>query len=187
VAPIDQLSDESLLAATPDDRDAFALFYRRHAALLLGFLVRRLRDGELAADVCAEVFAVALENAHRYDPERGPALGWLYGIARHKLLHAQQRGVAENEARRRLAIPPLQLTDEALERIEALADIDAVSVGAALAGLPEEQRAAVHARYVEEQTYERIAAEAGATQTAIRQRVSRGLAGLRTKLGGGDG
>ena len=35
-------SDEELLAATPGDRDAFALFYRRHAAPLLGFLVRRL-------------------------------------------------------------------------------------------------------------------------------------------------
>jgi RNA polymerase sigma factor (sigma-70 family) len=176
-------SDEQLLAATPVDREAFALFYRRHAAPLLGFLVRRLRDGELAADVCAEVFAVALESAHRFDPERGAALGWLYGIARHKLAHAQQRGIAEDQARRRLAIPPLLLTDEAIERIEALADVDVVSIGEAFATLPSDQQTALHARLIEEEPYDRIAASAGSTEAAIRQRVSRGISGLRSKLG----
>ena len=141
-------------------------------------------DGELAADVCAEVFAVALEGAHRFDPERGPALGWLYGIARHKLAHAQQRGVAEDRARRRLAIAPLQLTDEAIERIEALATVDVVSIGEAFASLPDEQRSAIHARFVQERSYDQIAADTGATEPAIRQRVSRGLAHLRIRLGG---
>jgi RNA polymerase sigma factor (sigma-70 family) len=176
-------SDEQLLAATPVDRDAFALFYRRHSAPLLGFLVRRLRDGELAADVCAEVFAVALESAQRFDPERGPALGWLYGIARHKLAHAQQRGFAEDQARRRLAIPPLQLTEEAIERVEALADVDVVSIGEAFAALPSAQQTALHARVIEEEPYDRIAASAGSTEAAIRQRVSRGISGLRSRLG----
>src|SRR5690242_9986425 len=92
------MDDEELLAA--GDADAFALFYRRHAAALLAFLVRRAGGQvELAADVCAETFAAALIGVDRFDPALGPASGWLYGIARHKLADAQRRGVAEARAR----------------------------------------------------------------------------------------
>ena len=50
-------TDKDLLVAARGDADAFTRFYRLHAAAVLGFLTRRLRDPELAADVCAETFA----------------------------------------------------------------------------------------------------------------------------------
>lgn len=57
--------------------------YRVHSAPLLGFLARRLRDPELAADVCAETFAAVLVDVDRFDPGAGTPTAWLYGIARH--------------------------------------------------------------------------------------------------------
>ena len=75
-------ADEDILAALAERPDDFALFYRRHVRGLLGYLLRRTGDAELAADLCAETFAAALSGARRFDPERGPAVGWLYGIAR---------------------------------------------------------------------------------------------------------
>jgi len=81
-------ADEEILAALaarPDD------FYRRHVRGLLGYLLRRTGDAELAADLCAETFAAALSGARRFDPGRGPAVGWLYGIARRLLGRAQRR------------------------------------------------------------------------------------------------
>src|SRR5690242_8124671 len=112
------MTDEELLS-----HGDFAAFYARHAPDLLVFLVRRL-DGqtELAADLCAETFAAALIDRRRFDAARGPAVVCLYGIARHKLGDARRRGVAEARARERLGIPRLQLTDEAIERIDALVD-----------------------------------------------------------------
>jgi RNA polymerase sigma factor (sigma-70 family) len=171
-------TDEELLVAARQDPDAFARFYRLHAAALLGFLVRRLRDPELAADVCAETFAALLVDVDRYDPRAGTATAWLYGIARHKLADAQRRGVAEHRARRRLAIPRLELTDEAIERIEALAE---VATGA-LAGLPESQQDAIRARVLLEQSYTEIAEAQHTTEANVRQRVTRGLARLRRRL-----
>ena len=50
--------------------------------------------------------------------------------------------------------------------------------------LPADQRSAVHARLVEDQAYGEIAVAAGVSEAAIRQRVSRGLATLRERLGG---
>jgi len=40
---------------------------------MLAFFVRRTRDGELAADLTAEVFARALEAGARFRPGGAPA------------------------------------------------------------------------------------------------------------------
>src|SRR3954469_14935664 len=105
----DPRSDEALLAAARSEPEAFAVFYRRHVRALIGYFLRRTRDAELPADLTAETFAAALDGCHRFQPERGPAVGWLYGIARRQLAHAQRRGAVEDRARRRLGIAALEL------------------------------------------------------------------------------
>jgi len=177
-----QPDDEAILAALDTAPEAYAVFYRRHVAGLLGYFLRRTRDPELAADLCAETFAAALDGAHRFDPARGPAVGWLYGIARRLLSHAQRRGAVEHRARRRLGMAPLDLTDAAIERIEALAGSER-ALAEALAQLPADQREAVQARIVDERDYEEIARAAHTSRSVIRKRVSRGLAGMRARLG----
>ena len=176
----DPRTDEALLAG--GEPEAFALFYRRHVRALLGYFVRRTRDAELAADLTAETFAAALDGRRRFDPDRGPAVGWLYGIARRRLLYSQRRGAVEDRARRRLGMAPLTLTDEAVERIEALA-ADEVAI-AALDALPADQREAVRARILDERDYADIALAAHTSESVVRKRVSRGLAGLRSRLEG---
>ena len=174
------MEDEAILAGLDSEPEAFAVFYHRHVAGLLGYFLRRTHDPELAADLCAETFAAALDGAHRFDPARGPAVAWLYGIARRLLAHAARRGAVEDRARRRLGMAPLDLTDAALERIEALAGAEVAL--AALAELPEDQRNAVQARVVDERAYAEIALAARTSESVIRKRVSRGLAGIRTRL-----
>jgi DNA-directed RNA polymerase specialized sigma24 family protein len=43
--------------------------------------MRRTRDAELAADLTAETFAAALAARARFDPGRGSASAWLFGLA----------------------------------------------------------------------------------------------------------
>ena len=78
-------TDEELLVATPSEPEAFGVFYRRHAHAVAGYFLRRTRSPEIAADLTAETFAAALKGARRFDPSRGPAARWLYGIARREL------------------------------------------------------------------------------------------------------
>ena len=59
-APMEDWPDEQLLAATPTTPAAFAIFYRRHEAAVLGYFMRRSGNAELAADLAAETFAAAL-------------------------------------------------------------------------------------------------------------------------------
>ncbi|HET9739672.1 MAG TPA: RNA polymerase sigma factor [Solirubrobacteraceae bacterium] len=176
---IDARTDEELLAAVDGEPEAFGVFYGRHVRPLLGYLVRRAGDAELAADLCAETFAAALDGLHRFDPKRGPAVAWLYGIARRSLSHAARRGVVEDRARRRLGMAPLELTDAALERIEAEASEVAT---AALDALPADQRDAVRARILDQRDYADIARTTRTSEAVVRKRVSRGLAGLRVRM-----
>lgn len=164
--------------------DAFVAFYRLNLGPVVAFLLRRTGDREVTADLTAEVFAAALIAAPGYDPGAGPALAWLYGIASHKLADSRRRGRVQDEARRRLALDPLVLDDAALERVEEMASAQAgrEELAGAMAALPSEQREAVLARVVGERSYQEIVAEMECSEMVVRQRVSRGLRALRSRL-----
>jgi RNA polymerase sigma factor (sigma-70 family) len=174
-------SDDALLVAAAADSAAFGVFYRRYEGPILAFFVRRTRDGELAADLTAEVFARALEACGRFRPGGAPASAWLFGIAHHTLAKSRRRGVVQDRARSRLGMTPLSLDDEDLARIEHLADSDD-AILVLLQQLPADQRDAVRARILEEQSYQEIASKMACSPDVIRKRVSRGLARMRDQL-----
>jgi RNA polymerase sigma factor (sigma-70 family) len=180
--PGERMTDEQLLAATPRQGEAFAVFYRRHENAMLLFFRRRTSSPETAADLTAEVFAAALVAAPRFRPGRTPAVAWLYGIANHKLASSRRRGRVEDRARRRLRMEPLVLTDEALERVEALVDAQRAAdvLARLLAALPPDQHDAVRSRILDEREYDDIAGELECSAAVVRQRVSRGLQTLRS-------
>jgi RNA polymerase sigma factor (sigma-70 family) len=184
---MDVRTDDQLLAACARDRAAFGVFYERHERSVLGFFGAVTRRPELAADLTAETFAAALDGAHRHRPDKGPAVAWLYGIARRQLIHAAQKGAVEDRARKRLGMREIALTDEALERVESLATADAASplLREGLRSLPADQREAVLARVLDEDEYADIARRAATSESVIRKRVSRGLTGLRHRLESG--
>jgi DNA-directed RNA polymerase specialized sigma24 family protein len=122
--PFKDRSDEELLKATCRDPEAFGAFYRRHERAVLVYYLRRTGSAEVAADLTAEVFAAALCSSRRFKPGKTPAVAWLYGIAKNKLAASRSRGRVEEGARRRLSAEPLVLTDEAIERVEELADAE---------------------------------------------------------------
>ena len=171
-------SDDALLAAADRDGDAFTAFYLRYERAMLAFFLRRTRDPELAADLTAEVFAAVLLACRRYRPREAPASAWLFGIAQNKLADSRRRGRVEDAARRRLGMAPLELDDDDLRRVEACAGADAL-----LDTLPADERYAVRARVLDDQSYEEIAGRLECSQAVVRKRVSRGLARLRNHVG----
>lgn len=158
----------------------FGAFYRRHLDRVLAFCAQRTGEPELAADITAEVFAAALTARSRYRPDQGTPETWLFGIAAHKLADAQRRGHVERRAQRQLGIPPIEWTDEDLTRVSALGG--GQPVAALLEQLPDDQRAAVRARIVEERSYADVASRIGISEATARKRVSRGLATLRARI-----
>jgi RNA polymerase sigma factor (sigma-70 family) len=177
-------SDEELLARAVREPEAFGVFYDRHERRMLAFLSRATGRADVAADLTAEVFAAALIGVSRFSPESGSATGWLFGIARHELADAWERGRVEDRARRRLGLEPLVLADELLERVEELGSGELAL--RLLDDLPEDQRRAVRGRVVEEREYRELAEALQCSESVVRQRVSRGLQALRRALGEGS-
>jgi RNA polymerase sigma-70 factor, ECF subfamily len=171
-------SDEDLLAGR--DPASFELFYLRHVDGVLGFFARRTRDAELAADLTAETFAAALLGRRRFRPQAGAASAWLFGIAMNKLADAQRRGYAERRACRRLGMERLELSDADIARIDSLGEESASALLELLGG---DQRRAIRAHVVDEQSYAEIAAREQVSEAVVRKRVSRGLAAVRSRMG----
>jgi RNA polymerase sigma factor (sigma-70 family) len=139
-------SDDELLASP--EPGSFAVFYRRHVEDLVAVFMRRTRSAELAADLTAETFAAALVARARFEPGRGSASAWLFGIALNKLARVERRAVAERRARRRLGMEWIELTDADIERIEALGSGERARV--LLERLGPEQRDAIRAHVIDE-------------------------------------
>jgi RNA polymerase sigma-70 factor, ECF subfamily len=170
--------DETLLAQARSEPAAFGAFYRRHEDRVLGYFLARVGDPEVAADLTAETFAAALASAHRFKPRREPAVAWLFGIAGNTLAMSRRRGRVEARARRRLGMPPLELSDETIERI---AELDRVAL-TLVNNLPADQQEAVRARVIDERDYADIAKDMRCSEAVVRKRVSRGLRTMRTHL-----
>jgi len=173
----DDPSDAELLR---EGGEAFGRFYARHERRLLAYLVRRTRSGELAADLCAEVFAAALASSRRGAPTPEVPVAWLFAIANHKLADSARRARVEDRARRELQMRALELTRGELSEIERLCDESEVE--ALLSDLGADQRRAVLAHVVDERAYRDIAVGLRCSESVVRKRVSRGLAELRLRL-----
>jgi len=178
-----QRSDTELLLAARTCSEPFGVFYERHFASVLAFFRRRVPGPEEAFDLAAETFAGALASLPRFQPGPEPPQAWLFAIARHKLSEARRSSRIQDEARRALAMQPIQLDDEAIEILETMARAPAIEL---LDTLAPEQREAVNAHHLEERGYAEIAAELRCSESVIRKRVSRGLAVLHAQFQEGE-
>ncbi|RYG75777.1 MAG: RNA polymerase sigma factor, partial [Alphaproteobacteria bacterium] len=170
-----QTDEALLLAAGVGDPAAFEIFYRRHLGAVTGYHLRRTGSPELAFDLAAETFAAVVVSSPRFDPELGSAVAWLFGIASNKLREALRRGRVEREARQRLGLEPVHLTDADIERVDELASgFSEGRLAQLLEQLPVEQRDAILEHVVNERTYTQIAERLNCSEDLVRQRVSRG-------------
>src|SRR5262245_22473975 len=138
------------LAGTPDqnlvralDRDPAAVeeFYRRHVRPLTAYLTRSVGDPHDAADLVAATFLAAMESCRRFDPQRGNARQWLYGIAGNLASARWRRAGAETRALARLGGQRTQPADE-YDRVDGRIDAAELTRAAfaALPSLPEAER-----------------------------------------------
>ncbi len=178
----ERCSDTELLLAARTCSDPFGVFYERHFASVLAFFRRRVHGPEEAFDLAAETFAAALASVPRFQPGPEPPQAWLFAIARHTLSEALRSSRIQEEARRALAMQPIQLDDEAIEIIETTASAPAIAL---LETLTPRQREAIEAHHLDEHGYAEIASELRCSESVVRKRVSRGLAALRSSFGMG--
>lgn len=162
--------------------------WHEHAQDLLRWFQSRTYSADVAADLCAETFAVAIESVDRYEAERGAAGAWLWGIARNMLRRYQRGGEVERRATQRLGLRTPLVAEDQLDLVDDRCDAAAVAhlLATSMAALSDGVADAVHARVVEGLDYAAVAARCGCTVAAARVRVSRGLSSLFDGLGSAE-
>lgn len=159
------------------DRAAFAALYRQFAPRVKAFLMRG-GAGEALAEECAQdVMATLWQKAALYDPDRASVATWVFTIARNRRIDALRRARPEPED---LPWGPEPEPDQA-EAYEAAEDTK--RLGAAIAALPEKQRALIERAYYGELSHTEIAAETGLPLGTIKSRIRLALDRLRQQLG----
>ena len=96
-------SNEDLLTEVAAGPGALPEFYRRHVAKVMGMGVRRFSNPEDVADFVANVFLEVLRSAGGFDPRRGSAVSWLYGLAGNVATGMYRQQARSVDAQQRLA------------------------------------------------------------------------------------
>jgi phosphoribosylaminoimidazole-succinocarboxamide synthase len=166
------------------DPDAFELFYREHFDAVRRFVVRRVGDPHLAADVIADVFVAALSSANAYRPEQGEPIRWLYGVARNVVAGERRRSARERMAVRRVSGRALLDADDLADLIERI-DAEAASreLYEAMDRLADDDRCLLELVALDGLATREAARIVGLTQVTARVRLHRARRVLRERLG----
>ncbi len=171
---IEQLQEQVLvLRAQVGDRAALSRLIELHHGRL-AYFVRRLLP-EAAEDVVQETWLTVHRKLRTLaDPSAFTA--WLYGIARRKIWqHLQRRGVALVGEEALQALPDMQ-------EDTAFAAEDAQQVHEALSRLRLEHREVLTLRFMEDMSYEQIAAVVGCSLGTVRLRLHYAKQALQCEL-----
>jgi RNA polymerase sigma factor (sigma-70 family) len=158
----------------------FERLYRANVEAVMAYFARRSRDPQAVADLTADTFVAVITCFETFDPRKGTARAWMFGIARrvyasHCEAHSQQQHKLQRLAGRR-ELEPDQV-GELLDRIDAeRAGRDLV---AGLAMLPDRDRAVIELVDIAGLRPKEAAAALGLTPGAVRMRLLRTRARLR--------
>jgi RNA polymerase sigma factor (sigma-70 family) len=148
--------------------ESFEELFERQFDSVYGYLARRVGP-ELGRDLASETFTRAFAARKRYDPARGEARAWLFGIA-NNLLRRHYR----DEERRLRAFARVDVATDAASPELTLAD--------ALATLAQEERDVLLLFAWADLRYAEIATALGVPIGTVRSRLHRARAHGRAAL-----
>lgn len=161
------------------DADALERAFRAHGTAIHSFCARAVGP-DRAADVTQEVFLTAWRRRDRFDVSKGSLIGWLMGIAKHKVLDSH-RSAARSRALEEKVSGVIELRPEG-PGVDALAD--RMLVEEALQDLSERARKAVELAFWSDLTHVEIAQECGIPLGTVKSDIRRALGRLRRNLAG---
>jgi RNA polymerase sigma-70 factor (ECF subfamily) len=161
----------ALARAKEGDQEAFRFLYVRFSHNIYGYVRSIVRDDHDAEDVTQQVFAKLMTSLHKYDDRGIPFFAWLLRLARN---------VAIDHLRSKRTTPCEEVVGADQQ---SPTDFDhALTIRAALANLPEDQRNVVILRHVMGLSPGEIADQMGRTEGSIHGLHHRGRRALQQEL-----
>lgn len=158
---------------------AFDRLYRSSRDDVYAYVASLVRDRSAAEEVTAVAFERAYRKRSRFDPDRGEARAWLFGIARNAALDELRR----RGRRAELAADPADLDGERPD--QSVAETERrLAVSAALAGLEPRQRELIALKFFAGLSNREIAAIVGVSESNAGTRLHRAVTELREACDG---
>lgn len=173
------VSDTQLLSLrwTARKNEAFAEIYRRHGGAVIGFAFRLSGQRSHAEDICQEVFARLASKP----PEKCTKLRpWLLRVTRNLFIDHRRRRMLDFDRMQDLALWPKAALPSPELVLEGSARLGRVE--GALQRMPLSLREAIVLVCMEELSAAEAAEVLDTSAEAVRQRVARGRACLRSAL-----
>lgn len=171
----EQRSEEQLLIAVGrGDADALRALYRAFERPLYSLGIRWLGNQKAAEELVQEVTVRVWRKASTYDPAKGAAGSWIFGVARNLA-----KDIARRERRNPRPSSDLRVEQEPWDEDRAW---QGWQVAAALRKLPLDQQRVIELAFVEQFTHSEIAETLQIPLGTVKTRLYEGLKKLRRVL-----
>jgi RNA polymerase sigma-70 factor (ECF subfamily) len=181
-------SDEALISGVcEENREAFALLFRRYARTVRGVAYRVLRDASEADDLLQDIFLLIHRLCKTFDSSKGSARFWIlqmtyrraisrrrYLTSRHFYTRLDLDDASEKIGDGRNQLAP---NDPAIERM-----IGQEALQKTFKELSEDQQKTLRLFFFEGYTFEEIATQLGQTTGNVSHHYYRGLEKLRRQM-----
>lgn len=167
------MSDEELMKQyQAGSEEAFLKIYERYAQLIYSYISRRLHKND-TEDFYQEVWRKLHQKRELYSLQ--PFLPWFFVLIKNLLIDEYRASGSRKHTLERFR-------EESREQdIKDSSDLDEL-----LKALPKDTAYLVREHFLEEKSYELLAQELGISEGTIRQRLSRSMKTLRTKIRGAE-
>lgn len=176
----DPILDSDAISASATTPAEFAVVFDRHFDAVHSYLQRRVGP-DLADELSAQTFLVALDSRARYDTSRADARPWLFGIATNLLHRHRRHEVRELRAYARSGV---DLVLDAFDGIEDRVDASSLrrELAEVLARVPSDEMDALLLYAWAELSYPEIGEALGVPVGTVRSRLSRVRGRIRELL-----
>ncbi|MEU7599460.1 ECF RNA polymerase sigma factor SigK [Streptomyces sp. NPDC040724] len=164
------------------DKEAFSALYDALAPMVLGIVIRVVRDRAQSEEVAQEVMIDLWRQAARYRPDSGSVGTWAATIAHRRAVdRVRSAQAAADREHAQAAREHRTAFDEVAEQVETR--LESEQVRRCLRGLTELQRQAVTLAYYRGLTYREVAQTLRTPLPTIKTRMRDGLIRLRDCMG----
>ncbi|WP_158320364.1 RNA polymerase sigma factor [Pseudobdellovibrio exovorus] len=151
------------------DEAAFQQLYSRHSSKIYGFIKKRIPNEAKVSEIYQEVFIKIHKSKHRYN-DSFAVLPWIFTVTKSVLI---------DEVRKDKKIEGQHVMFEDVIASGPEVTASPIDTDSLLGQLPSQQQKALELRYVDDKTFNEIAATLNMSENNARQIISRGIRRLR--------